>query len=288
MYYSIKRFLAVATVLSLVTLGCKKDKTEQPEYDTQTSVDNALAEGAFNDAENISSQAIENGTSLTTYRESAESYSLLSGCATVTLTPNGSGNGGTIDVDFGSTNCLCLDYRYRRGIIHVVFTGAYRDSGTVITTTFTNYYVGKDQSNMFQVTGTKTVTNMGHNAAGNLTYHIVVDGHLINANQNTMNWQSTRDREWVAGESTIGLTGWTDDVYHITGSATGVNFEGTSYTANITSPLDVALNCRYIRGGVFELTPSGKPTRTLDYGNGNCDDSARVTINGVTFNIILR
>jgi hypothetical protein len=288
MSYSIKRFLAFATVLTFVSFGCKKDKTEQPEFDTQTSVDNALAEGAFSDAENISSQAIENGNTLTTYRESVESYSVLSGCATVTLTPDSSGNGGTIDVDFGSTNCLCRDYRYRRGVIHVNYTGAYRDSGTVITTTFTNYYVGRDPSYMFQVTGTKTVTNMGRNTAGNLYYHIVVDGHLINANTVTMNWQSTREREWVAGESTTGINGWTDDEYLITGSASGVNFEGTAYTANITTPLDVALDCRHIRAGVFELTPSGKPTRTLNYGNGDCDSLATVTVNGTTFNIVLR
>ncbi|MBL0105123.1 MAG: hypothetical protein IPP51_15950 [Bacteroidetes bacterium] len=47
----------------------------------------------------------------------------MSGCATVTPTPPVSGNGGTIDADFGSTNWLRLDYRYGRGNIHVVLTG---------------------------------------------------------------------------------------------------------------------------------------------------------------------
>lgn len=283
-----KKALFLAAILSLFVIGCKKDKTEEPEFDTQTSQDNALAEGTFNDIGNMALQAIDNGNSLSTYRGSAPEGSFLSNCATVTLTPDTAGSGGTVLIDFGSSNCLCSDLRYRRGSVTIHFTGAYRDSGTVITHTFDNYFVGKNTTNMFKVTGSKTVTNMGRNTSGNLVFKIEVDGHLTNSANATMNWLSTRYREWIAGESTTGLTGWTDDVYRITGSASGVNFEGTSYTANISSALEIALDCRYIRRGVFELTPSGKPTRKLDFGNGDCDSLATITVNGTTFDVVLR
>jgi hypothetical protein len=103
-----------------------------------------------------------------------------------------------------------------------------------------------------------------------------------------MTWNSTRTREWVAGESTTGWLGWLDDEYAITGSASGTNFEGTSFTANITEALHFPLNCWFITSGKFELTPSGKPTRYFDYGTGACDDLCTVTVNGQSFTYHMR
>ncbi len=269
----------------IIFYACKKDKETEPvEFDTHTSEDNALAEGTFNDVNNMCFQAMENGQ-LTTYRLSEKQNSILSVCATVTAVPDSSGNGGTITIDFGTSNCQCVDGRYRRGVINVTYTGAYRDSGTVISTTFNNYYVGKDTGHMFNVSGSKSVTNNGHNAAGHLNYTIAVNGQLTNANNEVMNWTSTRNREWIAGEGTH--ANWTDDEYLITGNASGNNFEQNSFTVTITQPLKIALNCRWIKSGTFDLTPSGKPTRTFDYGNGDCDYNASLTVNGRTIPIIL-
>lgn len=277
-----------ALCLLLALMACKKEKNTELEFDTQTSQDNSLAENTFNDVNNIANQAVENGGSgLTTYRY-ADDNSLLSVCATVTITPDSSGPGGSIDVDFGPDTCLCRDFRYRKGIIHIQYTGAYRDSGTVITTTFNNYYVGRDATNMFKVTGQKTVTNKGHNSNNHLWYTIQVNGQLENRNGQILTWNSQREREWIAGESTTGMNGWLDDQYYIRGSADGTNFEGTAFTVDITKRLWVALDCAYIKEGIFELTPTGKPTRVFDYGDGTCDDNATLTVNNTTFPIKLR
>ncbi len=264
--------------------ACKKEQTSDAlEYDTQTSRDNSLAEGTFSDVNSIVNQAIESG-SLTTYKLNDAHSSLLSNCANVTIIHDSSG-GGTIMIDFGQANCLCLDSRYRRGIINVAYSGSYRDSGTTITTTFSDYFVGKDNTKMFQVTGTKTVRNNGRNSSGNLNFSVTVDGHLMNSDGLTMDWTSERNREWISGESTP--LNWTDDEYVITGSASGYSFEGKSYSANITHGLHIEY-CPYITEGVFELTPQGKPVRTFNYGNGACDPNAVLTVNGTDFPIVLR
>lgn len=278
-------FLIVIVLNGIILINaCKKDKiVEQLEFDTQTSEDNSLAEGTFNDVNNITGQAMEND-SLSTYRLESPQNTLFSACATVSKTPNGSG-GGTIIVNFGPSNCLCRDLRYRRGVININYTGPYRDSGTVIVTTFENYFVGKDSTRMFQVTGSKTVNNNGRNASGNLNYSISVDGHLINSQGSEMTWSSVRNREWISGSNTP--LNWQDDEYVITGTANGTNFEGNSFLATITHGLHIEY-CAYITEGTFELTPSGKPTRTFDYGNGTCDALATLTVNGRTFNITLR
>jgi hypothetical protein len=50
----------------------------------------------------------------------------------------------------------------------------------------------------------------------------------------------------------------------------------------------MAIGCRkHFTQGVLEHTPSGKAMRTIDYGNGACDDQATVTINGNTYTITL-
>jgi hypothetical protein len=281
---------AIALVLTVSLLaGCKKEKDEELEFDTQSAQDNSLAETSFNDIMEMSFQAIENQSAgLSTYRISNPEGSLLSNCATVTVTPDSSGQGGSIVIDFGSHACLCTDLRYRKGVVNVTYTDTYRDSGAVITSTAQNYFVGMDSTNMYEVIGTKSVTNNGHNSRGNLWYSISVSGQIRNKHGATMSWSSQRQREWIAGETTTGWTGWLDDVYSITGTASGTTFEGKTYTAQITNPLIIALNCRWIKQGTFELTPGGLSTRTFDYGSGGCDNDATITVNGSTFNIKLR
>ena len=278
-------FLIVLVLNGIILINaCKKEKTvEELEYDTQTSEDNSLAEGTFNDVSNIAGQALESD-SLITYRLGSPQITLLSTCATVTNTPDSSG-GGIIIVNFGSTNCYCRDSRFRRGTININYTGHYRDSTTVITTTFDDYFVGKESTRMFQVTGSKTVTNNGHNTDGNLNFSVSVNGHLINSEGISMDWTSVRNREWYKGSNTP--LNWDDDEYVITGSSSGTNFKGNSFMANITHGLHIN-SCHYITEGIFELTPTGKPIRILDYGNGDCDSIATITINGKSFNIILR
>jgi hypothetical protein len=89
---------------------------------------------------------------------------------------------------------------------------------------------------------------------------------------------------------------WPQARIGITGSASGTTAAGNSYTANITSQLIRDFSCTpnsaqqhrhpFIQG-TFQFTPSGKPTRTVDFGAGTCDLNATVTINGHTYNITL-
>ncbi len=282
-----KTILITASVIMFLFSACKKDKVEV-DLDTQTAQDNSLAEGVFNDINNIANQASSNG-SLSTYRLTAEGQegSLLSTCATVTVRPDSSGTGGSVDVDFGPTACRCTDGRFRKGMLTVYYTGAYRDSGTQIVSTLNNYYVGLDSLNLYKVEGSKTVVNRGHNGNGHLYFTIDVNNaRITNPSGATMSWTSSRQREWVAGENTTTI--WIDDEYKITGSASGTNFSGTVFTVSITSPLIFSLGCPNIKQGIFELTPANKPTRTFDYGAGTCDPYATVTVSGRTFNIVLR
>lgn len=273
---SIINYLFVVAAIGITFSSCRKK--EDKDNDTSAAADNALAEITYNDVNNIADQAATGSLSSYMTPNDNDQRSLLSTCATITHDTVSSPR--LLTVDFGTSNCLCNDGRYRRGKILISYNGAYRDSASVHTITFDNYFVNDNQ-----VLGSKTVTNMGHNAAGHLYYTVQVNGQIIKAGGGgTITWTSTRTREWITGESTLI---WSDDSYLITGSANGTNAAGNSFSANITSPLRKDIGCRYLVSGTIALTPSGKATRYINFGSGSCDDQATVTINGNVYNITL-
>lgn len=279
-----KNFLKITIVVALLSSvsvfnSCKR---EQSDDDTSVATDNSIAE---NESERlwdaVNSSAYENGI----YKLEETNYALLPSCAEVfldTLSDSASPEKSiTIVFDTTTTSgCLCSgwDNKYRKGIVKATWTGAYRDAGTVITITTTNYYVN---SNKFEYV--KTVTNNGTNGAGHITYDINVSlAKITFTDATTIDWTSQRTREWTEGALTLTPL---DDVYSITGTADGTGRAGTHFTALITSPLIIAVGCPYIKQGTVEITPDDKPVRTLDFGTGACDSQATVEINGVVFNI---
>jgi hypothetical protein len=269
----------IAIAFTSMLSSCKKKDKEEKDSDTSSATDQSLASTSVNDLTSISDEAGRSG-SLSSFKTS-ESSAILSTCATITFDTLAAAK--TITVNFGATNCLCNDGRYRRGSIKMNFTGKYRDSLTVITITPQSYFVNDNQ-----VTGSKTITNKGHNAANHLVYEINANISVVKAGgAGTVLWNSTRQREWLSGENTLS---WLDDTYAITGNASGTSASGSSFTSVITSPLirNMAYACRrHFTAGTLEHTPSGKATRYINYGSGACDDQATVTINGNVYTITL-
>jgi hypothetical protein len=103
-------------------------------------------------------------------------------------------------------------------------------------------------------------------------------------NGGTISWNSSREREWIQGFETGNR--W-DDIYLITGEASGIRPNGSTWTREIINPLRIELACRFIVSGTVEIIPEGRPARILDYGNGDCDNVATVIVNGVTYTIYL-
>lgn len=279
LHFLISRTLPILALAAVLVTGCRR---EEEDTDTNAASDNALAEATFSDVANITDEAGRTGD-LTNYRV-GDLEGTLSACATITFDSLISTDNDTLVIDFGTTNCTGSDGRNRRGKVVVIYNGRFRDVGHTHTVTFDNYFVNDNQ-----VLGTKTVTNLGPNAAGHTVYDIDVNGQIVLANGGgTITWTSQRQREWVAGENTAI---WSDDLYSITGSASGTSASGNSYTMNITSPLirNMALGCRrHFTQGTFQLTPANRPMRTVDFGSGACDNVATVTINNNTYTIQLR
>jgi hypothetical protein len=237
-----------------------------------------MAESYYNDVTTLVDAAAYNGANMT-FR-TTEEQRVFTNCVTITIDTVSVPR--TITIDFGNSNCMCIDQRNRRGKILATYTGKYKDSGTVINITFDNYFVNDNQ-----VKGTKTVTNKGKNASGNLVYEVAVNGQLVKAGGDaTITWISARQREWKAGASTpLNIL---DDVYSITGSANGTNASGKAYAITINQALVRKMSCRWFESGLLTLVPEGLEGITLDYGNTGCDNKAVVTIANKSYDIVLQ
>lgn len=266
---------AVVLGTTILVTSCQKrtkDDTEETGYATEQ----AVSEKSFNDAEAIADQAstIASGGSL-----SYKGTGITSACATVTR------SAGLITVDFGATNCLCNDGRYRRGKIIINYTGAYADSGSTHTITFDNFY-----QNDNKIAGSKTVTNMGHNSSGQPYFDVNVNGTVTLASSGgVVTTLSHRTRTWIAGYTTTG--DFSDDVYSLTGSGSITRPSGTTINVTISnlSPLIIAAGCRWIEAGTITFAlPSGL-SRSINYGTAaTCDNQAVLSLpSGATYDITL-
>lgn len=148
---------AVLSLMTLALAGCKKDEPDDPNS-TESTMDFTMADGTFSDAGTIADQS-EDGTV-----DSYKRGSILSQCANVTIDLGIK----KITINFGATNCVCVDGRNRRGIVYVDYTGQFSVPGNHYVVSFNNYYV-----NDHKVMGTRTVTNLGLNANNNPHFSVV-------------------------------------------------------------------------------------------------------------------
>ncbi len=95
------------------------------------------------------------------------------------------------------------------------------------------------------------------------------DGTFANKN-------GTKIREWIEG---AGTGAWGDNVFLITGNWMFTKKNGNVLSANIITALRRELACKFIVSGLIELQKN-ENNALLDYGNGDCDDLATVSING--------
>jgi hypothetical protein len=169
-------------------------------------------------------------------------------------------------------NNLGNDGKTRNGAIKISFTKKYNVIGTVATITFVNYSVAG-----ISCQGTLTITRNTYNSFA----YTVTDG-LLAAN----NWSSK-----FAGNMALTLfdnstpNDASDDYVQALGNGNGTNRDNKKYEFTITESLKKNANCAWISQGLTNITPSGLHTRSLNFGNGTCDDVAAFTIDSQTFTV---
>jgi hypothetical protein len=199
-------------------------------------------------------------------------------------------------ITFPQTGCLGPDGRVRRGQIKTIYTNRLLVPGAEATTTFLNYSVDS-----VSVGGTHTVKNITDPIQITIfppQYNHkwlvkVIGGRLGFPNGNVIEWNSQKTIEQIEGSHTPILM---DDVFKIIGSANGAsirNSQSTFWNSETIEPLFKRFTCRWIVKGKIRtvrrnLTNTSPWVAVLDFGNGQCDNLAFLTVNGQTQIINLR
>jgi hypothetical protein len=213
----------------------------------------------------------------------------ITSCYTITIThlTPGAIFPVRIVVDFGTTGCLGNDGHVRKGKVITEYTNRLIYPAAVATTTFDGFYVDS-----IKVEGTHKITNTSTNSVSRQFTADVIDAKLSRPNGDYTQWNSHK-----VITQTEGLTSPDprDDVFSITGSAHGQVKRGTllvAWESSVTEPLIKRFNCHWIvKGKVrtvrINTTINSPWVAVLDFGDGNCDNQAVITINGTAHNITL-
>lgn len=266
--------LMIAAMM-LVLFSCQKDSDDidQPTLDDADyeAVTDAIFEDVFSIADNAAIQM-----------EAKSDEATAADCPVTTITrPEGAQWPKTVVMDFG-TGCTGFNDNTRSGKIVMVVTGPRLQTGSRRTVTFDNYYF-----NEIKVEGTKVFENKGYNNSQNLVVSVTLTGGKVTLpDGRTIERSVTHEREWVAGLLTPTI--W-DDECLVTGIAQGKTRKDVEYTNTITTALHWKRACRFITEGIVKMERSGKEFPvTLDYGDGECDAKAVVTMGDKSKEILLR
>jgi hypothetical protein len=212
-------------------------------------------------------------------------------CYTVTYAPSKDVFPHTKTLDYGS-GCTNTDGVTKKGKVIVTYYDPAVTGGKFSVTNYNNYYV-----NNVHIEGSVQI-NESTNASGQTIFTHIANKTITSPDGDFKDWNSNLVFTLIEGQNT---TKKLDDVYQITGSAHGKETLDGVEANNWKSDVDknnVVIKpqtCnRRVKGGLIvtiHLKEKGKADRQLDeyldYGNGDCDDIATLTIDGVSQQVTL-
>lgn len=189
-----------------------------------------------------------------------------------------------ITYDFGA-GCTGRDGHFRKGKIVTIYTGRLINPGSMATTTFVGY-----QIDSFAVGGTHIIKNLS--TPNEFKYEVALNNGII-TNVNNGKYHKREAVHVIKQVQGLGTPGFPfDDIFQITGTARGeTNRPGFvvqwGRTILPAEPVIKRFTCHWFVEGKVKIERSYAPTAILDYGDGNCDNRATITVNGVTRPVIL-
>lgn len=252
-------FFTLMLLFSLITFtACNKDEDDNVNADENimTSEDLVAAEDIILELEDEVDAVIDNQLN--------GEIEVRDDCPIKTVVPTGNTYPKTITLDYG-TGCTAPNGRVKSGKIIITQSAAPGQTGATRTITLENYYVDSAK-----VEGTTTMVNNG-----NASFSRTSEVKITYPNGEIAEWEGNHTLTQTAGANTPRIF---DDVFKISGSSSGTNRNGKSYSASIIEPLVKAVGCPWVKNGIRQVTKNSNTT-TIDYGFGdNCDNKVQVTL----------
>ena len=278
--------LAKIVVLSLIgTIGLKsscKEEVRLTAADSQDISEEALTDSYFQDADDMGGVAVgapsdnqySGGRVATTITITDERFN----GAIVTIEANGTIENpqGLITVDFG-VGCIDSRLNVRKGKLKFAYNGRRFQPGSTVIMTTENYSI-----NDVKLEGTRTSTNVQGSTSDAPKFNVVLtngkatfpDGTVAERTSN-ITW------EWIRQENPINDYLLIDQA----SSAEGKTRGGRIYNVSLSEDLKYKRFCGIAVSGIKQYIIDKQKTIVIDYGNGECDKSVTISVNGVTHNV---
>jgi hypothetical protein len=267
-------FTILAFVLGIAIISCTKQATQTDPVITTTTdaivLDNTVSDftGLLDDYTALNITIFADPTTDPTLKAASAdpiptAALAVDKCAKVTYvkTPvknaNNEVTGATVvfTIDFGTTGCVGIDGKARRGKIVITYTWV-KLGGWTRTSTFDMY-----QSDVHYV-GYLTST-YGVTGANNHAYLTEASALTVTEKDGTKkSFNSNRQRELVEGNSPTAIV----KIWKITGNSSFTNVKGETSTYTITNPLYRTTACKsgFVAGTIVTVTAG--VTTTIEYG----------------------
>ena len=255
-------YISALFLVLLFTASCEKSKLNK---ETITTEDNASAEMFWFDVfMEIDEQVKLNNSVQKTSADTSIS------CSNATVTTTGGGYPKFLHIDYGTENCTDAYQVLRKGAIDAQLTNPYFQTGSQVLVTLDGFH-----RNNASATNTLTITNMGRNENGNGVWRLqVTDGVMTTVDGYEIQWEGVTEFEWIGGTNDT-LHVW-NDAYTVTGEYSGVNRDSRFFGVTTKTDMNFMKGCPIYRSGELTITPDNLKERTVDYGDGTCDN--RVTV----------
>ena len=181
-----------------------------------------------------------------------------------------------IIIDFGTKGITVKRGNILKGKIYITVSNKMSIANSTRTLRFSDFFVNDNS-----VKGNKVVTYMGLNLESKPYWTIAANDTITRVDGTKIIWNTERTRTRMDDNQTPKI--YWDDTYSITGTSSGVNAKGVTYTMVIqaANPLITVGDFPYFIKGSVIITTENK-TVLVDYGDGTKDAIATATINGVT------
>lgn len=294
--FSPPQLVVFILIFSLLTaVSCKKETSQSgSDNDQEIAASKASSEsdaqseivfnGLFDDVMGVSDDVGIYGTGV---------FGRVTACPNVTVIHLNAPSLFPVKVilDFGANGCVGNDGHLRKGKIITEYTNRLIHPGAMATTIFDGFYFDS-----IKVEGTHKITN----TSGPINTQPVIRQYTVDVINAKLSVPSGNFTEWNSHKVITQFEGLAtadprDDIFKVEGSASGRVRRGNllvAWQSTIIEPLIKRFNCRWIVKGKVRTVRLNTAVNSpwiaiLDFGNGNCDNQAVVTINGVSHQITL-
>ena len=285
----VQALIVLTFSLTLFFVGCRKKETIEVDNESQSSVDNAVADQEYSGiVPAVQDHAINTkGTGAIKGKLIApcDSLTKISG-DTLFGTPNHVDPTYTMSISNSGCISTMPDGRLRTGYLKVRLTGKIKNPGSKMIIKLIGYSVLMPISNTGNASVGYTcdsivVTTLpsGLDTSISTKFNVkLINGVCLWGAGKTIKYSSDRTISVYPKGKPINTEPFTS-VY---GTANGVSRLGIAFSLNIpeNSPMIKHKTCKWVDKGILELTPQGFKTRIVDFGDGTCDDKATFTVNG--------